>query len=249
MPHSSSTQPIATASVLDYPVFLGSLEEALNHTWQASEAGLQPQIVTINPEMMMAGDATQAFGNILKHAFLALPDGAGVVWALKKQGVQQTRLPGIEFADALVALCAKYHAPVAYLGATQAVLEKAIEQQKERHVGLNVCFTHHGFIPTEAAMEEVIQTMVEANPRLVLVALGVPKQEYWIHTHKHRFAKETIFVGVGGSLDVWSGTLQRAPQWMQALSLEWLWRFSLQPWRLKRSFPPLTRFVWRVLLG
>lgn len=235
------------ASVLGYPVFLGSQHEALTAVWQASEAGEQPHIVTINPEMMMMGEASEPFGRLLKQATLALPDGAGIVWALKKQGVSQARLPGIEFADALLADCATHGYPVACLGASPEVLPLALANQQAKHVGLNIAYAHHGFIPDEATQEAVVQAMIEANPRVVLVALGVPKQEEWIAKHRHRFANTTVFVGVGGSFDVWSGTLKRAPRWMQACHLEWVWRLSLQPWRLKRSLPPLLRFVQRIL--
>lgn len=235
------------AFVLGYGLDCLTMPQAWEKTIQLYTAGQAVQVVTLNPEMIMKGEETLAFGTILKQADVALPDGAGAVWALKRQGyTQQGRLPGIEFSEGLVRWCAENAKPLALLGASPEVMAKTVETLQCKFPSLQICFSHHGFFETSEALEAVSQQLIAAQPAVVLVALGVPKQEYWIAEHKPQFTAPVICVGVGGSFDVWSGTLQRAPQWMRALNLEWLWRFSLQPWRIQRSVKPILTFVWRV---
>jgi len=113
---------------------------------------------------------------------------------------------------------------------------------------LSLAFAHDGFFRNEDLVP-IVEEMASTKPRLVLVALGVPRQEQWIKAFRNRFTEDTIFVGVGGSFDVWTGQIQRAPKLMQALNLEWLWRFTLEPWRIQRSMQPLLQYVWKVLKG
>jgi N-acetylglucosaminyldiphosphoundecaprenol N-acetyl-beta-D-mannosaminyltransferase len=238
------------AFVLGYGLDCLSMAEALEKATTLYQQGQCVQVVTLNPEMIMKGEETSEFGSILKQADIALPDGAGAVWALKQQGyTQQARLPGIEFSEGLIRWCAENNKPIALLGASPSVLAKTVETLRNRFPSLCICFSHHGFFESAEALKFVSQQLITSQPALVLVALGVPKQEYWIAQYKAHFQTPVICVGVGGSFDVWSGTLQRAPLWMRTLNLEWLWRFSLQPWRIQRSAKPILTFVWRVLKG
>jgi N-acetylglucosaminyldiphosphoundecaprenol N-acetyl-beta-D-mannosaminyltransferase len=246
----TSTNPFVPnkAFVLGYGLDCLTMTEALEKTTSLYTQGQAVQVVTLNPEMIMKGEETPAFGTILKQADVALPDGAGAVWALKRQGyVHQNRLPGIEFSEGLLRWCSENAKPVALLGSSPDVMAKTVETLQTKFSNLIICFSHHGFFETTEALEAVSQQLIVTQPALVLVALGVPKQEYWIAEHKPQFTTPVICVGVGGSFDVWSGLLQRAPQWMQKLNLEWLWRFSLQPWRIQRSVKPILTFLWRVV--
>ncbi len=238
------------AHVLGYPIALGGsltlLDAVLQHPPKAG--GLH--VVTLNPEMIMRGEEDPHFSEILKQADFPLPDGAGVVWGLKRQGIQQARIAGIEFARALLHRLHEQADPrgVALLGAKPEVMTLLPEMLLQAFPNLKIAFTQHGFYPATEE-DHLVDAMVKAHPRLVLVALGVPRQETWIAQYRHRFAPDTLFVGVGGSFDVWTGQIQRAPKLWQRLNLEWLWRFTLEPWRIKRSLFPLLRFVKNVLTG
>jgi N-acetylglucosaminyldiphosphoundecaprenol N-acetyl-beta-D-mannosaminyltransferase len=242
---SSSTH--ASAQVLGYRLDCGTMASLLQAVLQQSKHH-HAHVVTLNPEIIMRCQQNPAYGELVKHATLCLPDGAGVVWALRLQKIRQVRVPGIEFAEALLAHAAKNALPVALLGGKPGVVEQAVASLKAKHPMLSVGFHHHGFMKDEAEAAHVAEQLAATAPKLVLVAMGVPHQDFWIAKYKTLFSQPTLFVGVGGSFDVWSGTLKRAPKAMQALNLEWAYRFWQEPWRLQRSLPPLLSFVSQVVL-
>jgi N-acetylglucosaminyldiphosphoundecaprenol N-acetyl-beta-D-mannosaminyltransferase len=240
-------QPHPKALLLDYPVDIVTMQEAVAIGHHAIEAQQNLHVVTLNPEMIMQGDSHPPLGAALKTADLNLPDGAGAVWALKRQGFRDLkRLPGIEFSEAMLELAHANGYRVAILGAKPETHELAIENLKTRFPHLEIVFHHHGYFESEAHAQTIAQACIESRPQLVLVALGVPKQELWITDHKSQF-DGAVLVGIGGSLDVWSGQTQRAPALFRALNLEWLYRITSEPWRLKRVYKTLPLFVLKVL--
>jgi N-acetylglucosaminyldiphosphoundecaprenol N-acetyl-beta-D-mannosaminyltransferase len=232
------------AQVLSYPVSIQPAQALLKSCLDRLQAGQHTHIVTLNPEMIMRGESDRAFSSSLKEADVVLPDGAGVVWALNRCHIEVKRLPGIEFSEMLLEQVNQQGGTVALIGATPEVLEKTQANLSKRFPFIQWGYTHHGYF--EEA--EAIATACAASlPTLVLVALGVPAQEQWITRYKSHFNQAAIFVGVGGSFDVWSGLKRRAPKWMCALHLEWLYRITSEPWRIKRVYKPLPGFVFKVL--
>jgi len=174
-----------------------------------------------------------------------IPDGAGVVWALRRQGIRVRRSPGIELAHDLLAHAAQHHWRVALVGASPAVMGQLSEQLPHDHPGLQLVMAVHGFQAPEAwpGLEQQLLTL---QPDLVLAALGVPRQETWIgRLHP---TQGGLWMGVGGSFDVWSGQKKRAPQWMGALQIEWLYRLLQEPSRWRRMLS-LPQFAWAVISG
>jgi len=201
------------------------------------------QIVTLNAEMTMAAKADPALAAAIESAALVIPDGAGVVWALGRQGVRVRRQPGIELAWALLEQAATQGWRVALVGAAPAVMEHLQAQLMARLPGLELVFAVHGYQPAEA-WPGLEQELLQAAPDLVLVALGVPRQETWIQALCGRSAG--LWMGVGGSFDVWAGVKKRAPTWMGALHIEWLYRLVQEPQRWRRMLS-LPAFAWAVL--
>lgn len=236
-----------TAHLFGYPVHLVTALQARTFVKSAIDQHRTVQVVTLNPEMIMQGDENPELGDILKAADLVLPDGAGVVWALRKQGYNVNRLPGIEFSESLLSWAADAGHPIAIVGATRQALELATHSLKKRHPKLEIVYSHHGFFKTDDEENLIAQSCAATLPKIVLVALGVPRQELWIQRHRHLFPGSTL-IGVGGSLDVWSGKTQRAPEIMRRLNLEWMYRITTEPWRIKRTYKTLPLFVVKVLL-
>jgi N-acetylglucosaminyldiphosphoundecaprenol N-acetyl-beta-D-mannosaminyltransferase len=201
------------------------------------------QIVTLNAEMTMAALAQPELGRAIAAAQLVIPDGAGVVWALGRQGLKVRRSPGIELARRLLQHAAVAGWRVALLGASPAVMERLLERLKAEIPGLQLVFSAHGYQSPDA-WPGLEQDLLATRPDLVLVALGVPRQETWIADLPG--PRGGLWMGVGGSFDVWAGVKKRAPAWMGTLKIEWLYRLVQEPRRWRRMLS-LPAFAWAVL--
>ncbi len=183
------------------------------------------------------------FAEIINSAELVIPDGIGVEIGLKILGYNVRRIAGIEFSHRMIEECAKNSQSVALVGAKPQIVEKAKENLEKEISGLYITYAHDGYFSND---EEIINELKIRQPRLVLCALGSPKQEEFIIKAK-QVLPNALFVGVGGSFDVWSGVVERAPEIYQKLGLEWLYRTVKEPKRFKRIFPTLPLFVLKVL--
>ena len=201
------------------------------------------QVVTINPEMISNAVKDPDFADIINNADLVIPDGIGVEIGLKILGYNVKRIAGIEFSHRMIEECAKNNQSVALIGAKPEIVKKAKENLVKEFPSLYITYIHDGYFKED---EQVLEELKIRQPRLVLCALGSPKQEEFILKAKS-ILPEALFVGVGGSFDVWSGEVKRAPEIYQKLGLEWLYRTILDPKRFKRIFPTLPLFVLKVL--
>lgn len=201
------------------------------------------QVVTINPEMINNAVQNPGFAEIINNAELVIPDGIGVQIGLKILGYNVRRIAGIEFSRRMVEECAKSEQSVALVGAKPEIVQKAKENLEHEIQGLYVTYAHDGYFRDD---DEILNELKIRQPRLVLCALGSPKQEEFILKAKE-LLPDALFVGVGGSFDVWSGVVERAPEIYQKLGLEWFYRTVKEPKRFKRIFPTLPLFVLKVL--
>ena len=198
------------------------------------------QVVTINPEMILSAKSNPDFAEIINSAELVIPDGIGVQLGLKILGHNVRRIAGIEFGRKLIDKFASQ--PTAFVGAKPEIIQKAVENLKKEVPNLNSVYVQDGYFKDD---DRVLDELTAANPKLVLVALGSPKQEIFISKAKN-LLPNALFIGLGGSFDVWSGVVERAPEIWQKLGLEWLYRTVKEPKRFKRIFPTLPLFVLKV---
>lgn len=215
-----------------------TFEQAVD--WAYSKHG---QIVTINPEMISGAQKNSDFAEIINSAELVVADGIGVEIGLKILGYKVKRIAGIDLGKALVEKFTASGKSVAMIGAKPGVVDSAIENLSKEYQNLNVVYSHDGYFDND---EDIIESVISANPDLILVALGSPKQEFFIHNLKEKLPNSTL-IGLGGSFDVWAGVVERAPIIYQKLGLEWLYRTLKEPKRFKRIFPTLPLFVLKVL--
>ncbi|MEB3298088.1 MAG: WecB/TagA/CpsF family glycosyltransferase [Candidatus Sericytochromatia bacterium] len=207
----------------------------------ASAAPSWLHVVTMNAEMAIQASGHQALARIIGEAGLVLPDGSGVVWAAARRGVPVRKLAGVAFVDTIAASCAATGKGLYLLGAAPGVAAAAAEVLRTRHPGLTIAGTRDGYF-TDAEEPAVIEGIRASGAAALLVALGVPRQELWIDRHRRGLGVR-VAMGIGGSLDVISGRLQRAPGWMIRLHLEWLYRLVQEPWRWQRMATLLPRFI------
>ncbi|MFA5622083.1 MAG: WecB/TagA/CpsF family glycosyltransferase [Thermovirgaceae bacterium] len=186
------------------------------------------------------------FREIVAGADLVLPDGKGLTWALGFLGIHALqRIPGVEFVERLCRLASMEGWPVFLLGSAPGVAEKAAQNLKTLYPGLVIGGARHGYIEA-AEMPRLLDEIKNSGSRFIFVGMGVPRQETWIHEY-HRQLPGTISIGVGGSFDVISGNLRRAPLFLQKAGLEWLFRLIQEPWRWSRV-RRLPLFVYHVIL-
>ena len=208
-----------------------TLSEAVNLAETLISEHRAAYVVTPNPEIVMTcwenPDAMEA----VQNADLVLPDGVGVVYGAKILGTPlKGKLPGIDFATELMRRMASRGGRVYLLGAKPGVAEMAGERMRQQFPGLIICGTHDGYFQDDAPIIEEINAL---QPDLILVCLGAPKQELWMHRNRP-VLKVGLMAGLGGSLDVFAGTVKRAPAFFQKLGLEWFYRLIKEPWRFKR---------------
>ena len=235
----------ARQKVLGYPVDVVDETQALERiekSW-AKERGMH--VVTINAEMVIQAQSDPELDRIVRHAHLIVPDGAGAVWAIRLDGHECYRVPGIELADKALASAARLNQPVALIGGRGEVLEKLLTTLPSRHPGINIVASHDGFFNAEQE-KAMVEAIAAKQPKLVLVAMGVPRQEFFIDRWQSHFA-HAVVIGVGGSFDVWSGFTKRAPAFFRKLHLEWFYRLVSEPWRAKRILSALPSFALQVI--
>jgi N-acetylglucosaminyldiphosphoundecaprenol N-acetyl-beta-D-mannosaminyltransferase len=248
------------------------LEEIQKYLVQPAKKGKKPLIIfTPNTEQLVLARKNIPFVDVLNRADVSLPDTVGVVWASKiliKNSIQKP-IPGVEFMEDLVELAAGRHVPIGLIGGRGNLAVETLNCLRQKHPILQdswaedvpeVSIENGSLRLTDEKIyfERLARRIVREGTRFVFVALGPPKQEYFIE----RLAKElstihdlrpalpagrsTILMSVGGSFDIISGRLRRAPAIMRNLGLEWLWRLILEPWRICRQLA-LIEFVWLVL--
>lgn len=202
-------------------------------------------IVTADASGLVLARTDPEFAAILRRAALVTPDSAGVLWAARRRGRPiPARASGVELLDALCARSADRGHRIFLLGAEPGVAEMAAERLRLRHPGCHIVGFRHGYFPPESD-ELVARQIAEAKPDILFVAMGIPRQEKFLARYGS-LTGARVGMGVGGSLDVFSGRVKRAPQWIQRLNLEWLWRVALDPKKLPKVLT-LPRFVGYVL--
>ena len=188
-------------------------------------------VVTPNPEIVAMARQTETYREILNGAGLVLPDGIGVVHAAKILGTPlKGRVPGIDFASALVERLARSGLRLFLLGAKPGVAEQAGARLVEQYPGLRIAGTHDGYFRED---EPVVEEIRRSGADVVFVCLGAPKQELWME----RWGKDCgagLLCGLGGSLDVFAGTVERAPRFWREHGLEWFYRLCKEPRRAGR---------------
>jgi N-acetylglucosaminyldiphosphoundecaprenol N-acetyl-beta-D-mannosaminyltransferase len=230
-------------SVLGLPVHI--LDDYAGWLIERLHQGLGSHVVTLNAEMAMQAEQNPALADVIRSAELVIPDGSGVVLYLRMRGKPVQRFPGIELAESLLQQAGKLQnsEPIFFFGGAPGVTAKAAEswQQKVNRLSISA---QHGYLSADEETE-LCESLKQMQPKIIFVGLGVPRQEFWIAEHRH-LCPQSIWVGVGGSFDIWAGTKDRAPAWFCDNHLEWLYRLYQEPWRWRRMLA-LPQFALKAL--
>lgn len=226
-----------------------SLSQVLSFVEQKILEGDFLQIITVNSLMLLETEKDAKLAEIFKSAGLVVADSVGIILAARMRGFRiPERIPGIDLLFSLCEIAEKKGWKVFLLGSVVGIAERAGRILKNRFPNLNLCGYRHGYF-SAAEEEAVLKEIKEKKPELVFVGLGSPRQEKWIYSrlsHISRTGGGMCAMGIGGSLDVISGQLFRAPIWMRRAGLEWLFRFLQEPWRWRRLLK-LFLFFYKVI--
>lgn len=231
-------------NILGVAVDAVTMPEAVAAVEYYMDARAGVTVATANAEMIMRATKDAALRDVLAAAALVVPDGAGTVWAARHLGhAMPERVAGYDLVQELLRRAPAAHRRVYFFGSAPGVAEKAKAKAEQLYPGIEIVGVRDGFFSADMN-DAIISDIRTARPDLLLVALGVPKQEKWIHEHLAALGVP-VAIGVGGTLDVMAGVMKRAPRWMQKAKLEWLFRGMLQPKRAGRLLA-LPKFVLKV---
>jgi len=270
-------------TILGIPVDAVSQQEAIRCIVQFCRSAGQFHIATPNPEMLVEASKNPEFKKVLQNTAMNIPDGAGLVWALRRgmrgrrsdrgdssrtsvpsltsvpPPTSVVRLTGTDLLQKITTSESRLCPPerIFLLGAAPGVAEKAAVELKKRNPAIRDIGTWSGSpsVEDEAEIIRRINTF-SFTPRssggsggghiLLFVAFGAPKQDLWIARNLKKLPSVKIAMGVGGALDFLSGRKKRAPRWMQAIGIEWLWRLILEPRRVGRIWNAVVVFPWMI---
>ncbi len=221
-----------TADIMGVRFHAVTLNEAVDYAMNRIHMKKKGYIVTPNPEIVYLTLDDPAFRSLINGAALVLPDGIGIIYAAKILGKALFgRVTGIDFADLLMHRLAQEGLRLFLLGAKPGVAELAAENLQKKHPGLIISGCKDGYF--QDSQEAVDAINAAGGAEVVFVCLGAPKQEHFMAEQLDKL-DASLLCGLGGSLDVFAGTVKRAPAIFSKLGLEWFYRLYKEPWRFRR---------------
>ncbi len=244
-PATSNVTLPPPARILGIPVHKVTFDTVLQIIENFINQSEVHQIVTLNSLMLNTALIDLELQEIVKNASLVLADSAGIFWAAHFLNDPLPELiPGIDLVLKLCQLAATKKYRIYLLGARKETVEKTVENIKKIFSGISITGFRDGYFLADEE-KEIISQIRKLSPHILFVALGSPRQEKWIAKNLKEL-NVPVVIGVGGSFDIISGKLSRAPRWMNYFSLEWSYRLLQEPWRIKRIIQ-LPIFVFRVI--
>ncbi len=224
-------------------------EEVIALALDNLQAGKKTFIATPNPEILVLAEKDRVFREILGRADIKIPDGAGLKLGAKILGQElKNRVTGTDLMEKLCVVSAERGYKVYLLGAQNGVAREAAGALNKKCVQLKIVGAEHGGTMDEWDNRVIIEHINAVAPDMLFVALGHGKQERWIVENFEKLLSVKLAMGVGGAFDFFAGRVKRAPRWMRALGLEWLWRLIREPKRYKRILTAVIIFPWYCLI-
>lgn len=238
---------IKRIEIMGVPIDAVDMTEAEAHASAFFEQESLRVIYTPNTEIVMAAQQDKILLDAIKAADLVIPDGIGLIYASRilKKGLKE-RVTGVDLMGRILSYCNQQEKSIYILGGKPGVAQQACVNIRARFPHLKIAGFRNGYFQ-EDETDQIIKEVNQSCADILFVGLGAPKQEKWIY--QHRKALETkIAMGVGGGVDIWAGTVKRAPVIYQKLGLEWFYRLLKEPWRYKRMMS-LPKFMIKVLFS
>lgn len=240
------TLPFEKEELLGTKISIGTPKEVFSYCdaiFDITDEGGAKKIYTPNPEIVMKAEKDPEYREVLNRGSIVVPDGIGVVLASRfRFGKIRKRITGIDLLEYLLVVAAKSGKSVYLLGSKPSVAERAGVRMLEKYPNLIVAGTDHGYFSKQEE-DSLVNKIAATKPDFLVVALGAPKQEFFIDRYADRIGVK-VAIGVGGALDVWSGDVTRAPKFVSKIGMEWLYRVIKQPSRIAR-LAVIPKFVFK----
>lgn len=236
--------PTNRVSFLDCQFDAVTSEESAERVLHWCEGDRRPRVLaTINAALLVMMRDDPALAQAVTNADLIVADGVPVVWATRMQGTPlPARVAGCDLMQELMRIGADKSLRVFFLGATQEVIDDLIAVCETTYPGLMIAGTRNGYFG-EDDHDDIVSAVAASDADILFIGMPSPFKEVWGERHRDALGVPVI-MGVGGSFDVVTGHVKRAPEWMQKAGLEWFWRFLMEPRKMwKRYLVTNTRFI------
>ena len=233
-------------NILGVNVDMVNIEESADIILRFLDEDGFKRVFTPNSEIIMMAYEDEEFRKALNKADLLTADGIGVVYASKILGKSiSERAAGFDIAKSVLSKISKTGHKLYLFGAKPGVAEEAKAKMEEEYPGIQIVGTHDGYFKSKD-VPEIIDDINNSGAELLFVCLGAPAQEMWIDENADKLNVK-VAMGIGGSLDVFAGKVERAPEFYCKHGLEWFYRLKKEPWRAKRMMA-LPKFALTVML-
>ncbi len=246
----SNSNVVSTDSTVNYPtafplhglkVHNVTVGETVDLIEDFIRSGMPHHVITLDASMCVTAKEDPELFKIVSTAELVTPDSAGVLWACKKLGNPlKERVSGVDLVEKICEISARNGCRLYFFGSAPGVTDDAAEKMRLKYPGCQIVGTRSGFFKPEDETE-IVAEMKSRGTQVLFVALGIPKQEKWISKFRDQIGA-SVLIGVGGSFDVHSGRVERAPRWVQRINMEWLHRLLKNPKKYSKVMT-LPRFV------
>lgn len=245
----ATSQSLSTVSILGVRIVNASSEEAIEiiERLLQREVTRTTAIYIVNAHTLNLATESREYLRVLNEAHAVFADGTGARWAARMRGVRmKANLVGTDLVPELFRSTAGRGYRYFLLGANAGTIEKAAEACARLYPGWRLAGFHHGYVQDDMDAARVIQQINSAQPHLLLVGMGNPLQELWIHRHHERI-RVPVSVGIGGLFNYWGGEIKRAPHWVRRHGSEWLQILIQQPHKWRRYLLGNPKFLFRVI--
>ncbi|WP_123054304.1 WecB/TagA/CpsF family glycosyltransferase [Clostridium sp. JN-1] len=230
------------SKILKFNVFNGTKQELIEYIDKFDKVN----IISGNPEVLYNGLRDDIMlQNFTSESSIIIPDGIGTVLAAKliRQPVKE-KIAGIDVMEEIIKLCIRNNESIYLIGAKEEVLKSCICNLKIKYPDINISGSHNGYFDLNNC-ENIIEDIISKKPYALFAAMGSPRQDIFIIKNMNKLPCK-VFMGVGGSFDVFSGKSKRAPKWMINMGLEWLYRVYKEPSRIKR-LSSIPKFLFKAI--
>ena len=227
---------IKKINFLDIPLDILTMDETINKIDKAIISNKQVHHCVINAGKVVKIQNDEILKESVINSDIINADGMSIVWAVRFLGYKiQERVAGIDLMENLIRLAHEKDYSCFFLGAKEEVVKNVVNHYSVKYSEKIIAGFRDGYFDIDEE-KIIIDQIIKSRPNFLFVAITSPKKEIFLNKYKAKLKSVNLIMGVGGSFDVISGEVKRAPLFMQKIGLEWFYRFVQEPVRMWRRY-------------